>query len=351
MRAGLFLEGLSRAFRVQVHVVPVFELPPPDPLEEARLALSTPAGRARMEATHPLPELAARAGVREAAAFRGGRFDAVHVLRLYLAPFAERILESLDGARPFTSIDVDDDDAAVCMQLGLTDEAARFERLARYSLPRFDLVVTASADEPGRLAIPNAVAPPARVDAPARDAPWPTLLLVGDLGYRPNADAALRLCDEILPALRAVAPEARALVVGNRPPAAVQALAERPGVVVTGRVESVAPWYAEADVAVVPLAAGSGCRTKIVEAFAHRVPVVSTAAGAAGLGLGDGVLLEAESADEFVAAVLRLHRDAALRRAIVDAAEDAFRRRFSIDVVAETIASTWAATVGAHERP
>lgn len=322
MRAGLFLEGLSRAFRVQVRVVPSG-----DPLAAARSLLSTSGGRALMEAAHPLPSLCAHDPI------DASGFSAVHVMRLYLAPCVADLLDHPGEERPFLSLDLDDDDASLHRQLGLDEEANRFERLAAWAIPRFDLVVDASE-------IPNAVeAPPAAAATSGL-----RLLFVGDLGYTPNVDAAIRLCDEILPAV----PGATATIVGARPPAVVRALAARPGVEVHADVESVSPYYAAADVAVVPLAAGSGSRTKIIEAFAHRVPVVSTAVGANGLGDTDGLLLRAETDGEFSAAILRLRDDAALRNAIVDAAEDAYRRRFAFDVVAELVASTWADTVGAH---
>ena len=41
--------------------------------------------------------------------------------------------------------------------------------------------------------------------------------------------------------------------------------------------------YARAGVVVTPLVHGSGTRIKVLEAFAHRVPVVTTAVGVAGL--------------------------------------------------------------------
>src|SRR4051812_5713479 len=76
MRAGLFLEGLSRSHSVRVLVVPVFgwgaapddfvdaraasfdagELDPPaDPLTEFGTRLASPAARRRTEALHPMP--------------------------------------------------------------------------------------------------------------------------------------------------------------------------------------------------------------------------------------------------------------------------------------------------------
>jgi glycosyltransferase involved in cell wall biosynthesis len=322
MRAGLFLEGLSGGFRVQVRVVP-----PGDPVAAARSLVATPGGRALMEAAHPLPSLAA------AEPIDASGFAAVHVLRLYLAPCVADLLERPRAERPFLSLDVDDDDAALHRQLGLGEEASRFARLAAWAVPRFDLVVDA-AEIANAVAAPPAAAPTSGL----------RLLFVGDLSYVPNVDAAVRLCDEILPAV----PGATATIVGARPAPAVRALGDRPGVDVHADVESVTPYYAAADVAVVPLAAGSGSRTKIVEAFAHRVPVVSTAVGASGLGDIDGLLLRAETPDDFAAAIVRLRDDDAFRTRLVEAAEDAYRRRFAFDVVADRIASTWTATVGAH---
>ena len=51
------------------------------------------------------------------------------------------------------------------------------------------------------------------------------------------------------------------------------------------------PELAGATVAVVPVRFGSGTRVKILESFAHRVPVVSTTLGAEGLDVEDGVHL------------------------------------------------------------
>ena len=62
-----------------------------------------------------------------------------------------------------------------------------------------------------------------------------------------------------------------------------------------------------ADMAVIPIRFGSGTRIKIIEAFAHRVPVVSTTIGAEGLDALDGVhLLLADEPEAFADACHRL---------------------------------------------
>jgi glycosyltransferase involved in cell wall biosynthesis len=285
MRAWLFLEALSRSHEVQVLV--------------------------------------------GADAVPSGDFELVHVMRLYLAPLAEPFLSA--RTRPLLSIDVDDDDATVFADLGHSAEAQRFDRLAAAYLPRFDLVVTASANDPPRLAeryglrnvvaVQNAVSPP----TVERRSDGRTLLFVGDLGYRPNVDAAVFLCREVLP----LVPDAHALVVGARPAPDVLALAG-PRVEIQANVPDVSPYYARAAVAVVPLFAGGGSRTKIVEAFAHRVPVVSTAVGVAGLD-ADHLVRIAETPDEFARAI------ASEDGGLVEEAHRAYEERFTVDVVATQI--------------
>ena len=99
--------------------------------------------------------------------------------------------------------------------------------------------------------------------------------------------------------------------------------------IVTGRVPEIEPELARADVALVPLRTGSGTRLKVLESFAHRIPVVSTTVGADGLDVEDGVhLLLADRPQEFADACRRLIEDRALARRLVDAAEELFLERY-----------------------
>ena len=72
-------------------------------------------------------------------------------------------------------------------------------------------------------------------------------------------------------------PDVEIRLVGEHPPSWI-ALDDRPRFTVTGRVPDMAAELARADVVVVPVRYGSGTRLKILEAFAQRVPVVSTTA-------------------------------------------------------------------------
>jgi glycosyltransferase involved in cell wall biosynthesis len=115
----------------------------------------------------------------------------------------------------------------------------------------------------------------------------------------------------------------------------VRALADEPDVTVTGLVPSMESELARADVVLVPLRMGSGTRLKILESFAHRVPVVSTTIGAEGIGAIDGVhLLIADTPGAMVEACRRLQSDPELRGRLVDEGQALFSNRFSQAAVA-----------------
>jgi hypothetical protein len=63
-------------------------------------------------------------------------------------------------------------------------------------------------------------------------------------------------------------PQLKLWLVGRDPPASVLALRHCQGVTVTGGVPDLAPLYARASLALVPLRAGGGTRIKLLEALA-----------------------------------------------------------------------------------
>jgi glycosyltransferase involved in cell wall biosynthesis len=118
----------------------------------------------------------------------------------------------------------------------------------------------------------------------------------------------------------------------------VRLVGELPGVDLVGPVAELAPEYAAASMLVVPLRAGSGTRIKILEAFIHRTPVVSTSIGAEGLAVTHGEhLLIADTPAEFADCCLRLDRDPVLRDKLVSSAYEWVVREHSIETVRRTI--------------
>ncbi|HEY9646783.1 MAG TPA: glycosyltransferase family 4 protein [Chroococcidiopsis sp.] len=143
------------------------------------------------------------------------------------------------------------------------------------------------------------------------------LVFVGAMDASHNIDAARFFALEVMPSLRQRYAEATFKIVGARPAPEVLALKELPGIVVTGKVDSMVAQLHQSVVCVVPLRTGFGIKNKTLEAMAAGVPVVASDRGLEGLAVsGDGVplrALRANRVEEYVTEIGRLFDDGALR--------------------------------------
>src|SRR5690606_879286 len=156
----------------------------------------------------------------------------------------------------------------------------------------------------------------------------------------PNQDGIRFFCDEVWPEVIRQRPSATFQVVGRNPSPAVRALAERPGISVTGSVPDVRPYLAQASVVVVPLLVGGGTRLKIYEAMAMAKATVSTTIGAEGLPVEPGThFLQADTAAQFAQDIVRLLDDAPLRKRIGDAADAFVREHYGSETIARQFES------------
>lgn len=128
----------------------------------------------------------------------------------------------------------------------------------------------------------------------------PLLVFTGQMDYRPNVEAVESFARQTLPAIRTVRADARFAIVGRNPSKAVQALADLPGVIVTGGVPDVRGWLAAADVVVAPLRIARGIQNKVLEAMAMGRPVVASPQAAEGIDAHDEqhFLIAANPAEE-----------------------------------------------------
>lgn len=129
----------------------------------------------------------------------------------------------------------------------------------------------------------------------------PVMVFTGAMDYWPNVDAVQWFADDILPGILQRHPEARFCIVGARPTPQVQALAQRPGIHVTGTVPDVRPYLAHAQVSVAPLRIARGIQNKVLEAMAMAKPVIVSPQALEGINAQAGRdLLLAGDASEFI---------------------------------------------------
>jgi sugar transferase (PEP-CTERM/EpsH1 system associated) len=136
----------------------------------------------------------------------------------------------------------------------------------------------------------------------------PYLLFTGAMDYIPNIDAAHWFAREVFPKLKMILPELQFYIIGGNPVRKIRKLHNpKAGIIVTGYLEDVRPYIKSAQVFVAPMRIARGMQTKILEAMACGVPVVTSPAAARGIGARpDEEVLVAEAASEYVRQTLRL---------------------------------------------
>jgi glycosyltransferase involved in cell wall biosynthesis len=240
----------------------------------------------------------------------------------------------------------------VAQVIGDTADIRRWRRIEQRIVRQSASVIVCSSLDGDRLGaanvrvVPNAyerlagvVPATARPDDAVRSAP--VLLMVGLLTYEANRDAAAFFAREVLPLIRRRHPEAVFRVVGRYDVEAnVAAFRSLPGVSVAGEIPDITAELQGADVSVVPIRFGGGTRIKILEAFAHGIPVVATTVGAEGLEVeSDRHLLLADGAEDLAQACLRVLDDTELRSRLASEAMALWEARYRSAALQEAVSA------------
>ena len=165
------------------------------------------------------------------------------------------------------------------------------------------------------------------------DVPGPTgragLLFVGGFEHHPNVDAALYLCEEIMPLVHRELNGVKLSLVGSGAPPEVRALASE-RVEVTGWIEDLRPLLETVSVSVAPLRYGGGMNGKITQSLAAGLPVVTSSIGSEGLGAEHGKhILVADAPEEFAERIVDLHLDNDLWRSLSEGGRHIARAKTS----------------------
>jgi len=339
LRAAMTLEALRKRFRVHVLNLNVWSWGAGRPAfvhNRAAAYAEVPGNRGDVDSSMLLEQY-----------FPGVEFVAIHTFKLVMARVTVGMLNGIKGNKPYLVLDLDDDECARSARMlrrGRADEA-QLRMLERMMVPRFNAISLAGADDCRVLAarypqvpvhyLPNAIDLPDNIGslatAPQSDAVT-KLLFVGALYYAPNADGICYFVDRVLPLVQQMLGTPVSLrIVGADPLRRVSLLAANPAVTIHANVPTIAPFYEDADLCIVPLRAGSGTRIKILEAFSFRRPVVSTRIGAEGLNVVAGEhLLLADEPEPMAAACVALIQDKALRDRVTSSAHEWVLRNHSI---------------------
>jgi polysaccharide biosynthesis protein PslH len=272
---------------------------------------------------------------------RGGQFDAIHADQLWMAPYAlyaSSLCQKM-GRRP-TPLVLDQHNAVFkvaqrmalntsnfFVRLVLERETGLMTVYEAKTCGQFDQVVWVTEED--RQSVVGArrgfnpqtrhkVIPicidPGDTQPLGPDIEKSEILFLGGMHWPPNADGVRWFSTEILPRVKATVPGVIFNAVGKVPPPELERLAgvNAPGFVIDPEV-----YWRTCRVFIVPLRAAGGMRVKILDAWAHGVPVVSTTIGAEGIGYQDGEdILIADTPEDFASAIERILTDRTLAEAI-----------------------------------
>jgi sugar transferase (PEP-CTERM/EpsH1 system associated) len=304
-------------------------------------------------------------------------FDVVHVGGIEMAPY----LDVIEAAQPRPAIVFDDLNCEYLLQQRafVTDlraparwPGAAYSFVQWRRLRRYEAEVCRCADRV--LAVSEADAAVLRRLVPGLDVtvvpngvdtrtyrpeipnlkpqiPENALVFTGTMDFRPNVDAVLWFAGKVLPQVQVEVPEAHFFVVGQRPHRRLDGLRGAPAVTLTGWVEDVRPYIAQAAVYVAPLRIGGGTRLKLLEAMAMGKPVVATRLGAEGYPMmGGRELLLADTPADFAAAVVMLLRAPGRRDELGRAARAFVEQRYDWCAIVPRVEAAYAGASQAGTR-
>ena len=161
------------------------------------------------------------------------------------------------------------------------------------------------------------------------------LLFVGAMKNPSNIEAILYFAKEIYPLIQERIEDLQLYIVGSAPTPVVQQLGHTPGIVVTGAVEDLTPYYQMCSVNVVPLLTGGGIIVKALNGLAAGRPTVATAVGNSGTGAvpGRDLLVPEHSPNAFADAVVKLLTDEVLWYQIARQGREFVQKTFDFDTM------------------
>jgi glycosyltransferase involved in cell wall biosynthesis len=161
----------------------------------------------------------------------------------------------------------------------------------------------------------------------------PIVLLTGFMSDPANEDGVQWFYHHVWPGLSERHPEVRFYIVGAGAGPRIRRLAEKDRrIIVTGEVKDLRPYRNRARVFVSPVRLGSGLRTKVLEAMASGLPVVSTSLGMAGIEAQTGVnCLVADTPELFTQSVEWLLTDRSLSARMARNARKLVEQKHSLE--------------------
>lgn len=166
-----------------------------------------------------------------------------------------------------------------------------------------------------------------------------TIIFVGTMSWYPNIEAALFICNEIMPRLRYLYPKINLQIIGANPPEQLKKIArEYEDIDVLGFVDEVRDYIERAAVYVCPIMDGGGTKLKILDALAMEKPIVAHKIASEGINVTDGMnILLADHADEYAELIVRLLKSGEERSRLGKSARKLVLEQYDYSAIGESL--------------
>lgn len=166
----------------------------------------------------------------------------------------------------------------------------------------------------------------------------PSLFFIGSLEWLPNQEGIIWFLNNCWDVLHNKFPNLKWYIAGRNAPINFEKKFDKPGIEWKGEIDNASEFIKDKSIMIVPLLSGSGMRIKIIEAFAHAKPVVSTSLGARGtMAQDDESILLADSPEKFIEQIIRLFEQAQLFKKLAINGHEHAKSMFDNNFISKTL--------------
>lgn len=225
-------------------------------------------------------------------------FDVIHVDTISLAPYVThlknvKIVLNHHNIESTMMLRRAENEGNLPKKLYFYQEGLKLRKLERRVCNKFDLNITCSDLDSERLkstaSINECLAIPNGVDLeyfhPVETNIRPkSLIFAGGLSWYPNLDAMTFFLNSVWPELVRQIPDISLTIIGKNPPAWMLNMKKKyPNLYITGFVDDVRPYLAEAQIYICPIKDGGGTKLKVLDALAMGKALVADAIACEGI--------------------------------------------------------------------
>lgn len=284
-------------------------------------------------------------------------FDVIHFDTVSLVPYVHhiknaKIVLNHHNIESLMMLRRSENELNILKKIYFYQEGKKLARYEKKVCSLFDLNVTCSDLDTDRLkeitGISNCITIPNGVDLeyfkPIDIAIKPkSLIFAGGLTWYPNLDAMTFFLKAVWPRLVKEVPDISMTIIGRSPPSWMVEMQDLyPNLKVTGFVDDVRPYLAEANLYICPIKDGGGTKLKVLDALAMRKTLVADQIACEGIDVKDREsVIFASSPDEYLHAIKLLLADQVLAEQIAENGLELINEKYSFAGIGEQLSRAY----------